>query len=456
MIETQPRIVQQKITRTQIKIKVSIKGIHNYKFFRDLVMIRRLQLDENTMTITEDINNMDTSSNQTVIIPLSQQNQVQEDQESSQVSKYHAFSKFLIAELNKRYDLRPRPGPGRPPKEAPIIETRTKAAETQTTVIRPLNQSTDTTQNDKNALTTFNVEKELERVKIPIPLLELSKNLGYKNQVSKWIQSTSIDAESDIISLQDEKLAIIFGPSSNIIDEIVPPFYVTLKTNDSMLYNYMLDSEASHNLMPKTIMDHLKLDRTRSYHDLYTFDSKRVPCLGLIKDLVVTLAQIPVKRVVLDIVITNIPPKFGMLLFRSCCAKLGETLHMDMSYATIPVYGGEQLSLYREVIFVHTVHKKGQPRNHPIYAIYRDFGCFQLSSNQIHETHVKIRDVIESPVPNQTDVWKLFFDGSCTKYRVGAGAVLISPEKENITQSFKLEFEVTNNVAKYEAFLLGL
>lgn len=64
------------------------------------------------MAITEDINNMDTSSGQTTIIPLSQHEQVQQDQESSQVSKYHAFSEFLIAELNKRYDIRPRPSPG--------------------------------------------------------------------------------------------------------------------------------------------------------------------------------------------------------------------------------------------------------------------------------------------------------------------------------------------------------
>ena len=131
-----------------------------------------------------------------------------------------------------------------------------------------------------------------------------------------------VDAKSDIISVQDEKLVVVFGPSLDMIDEIVPPFYVTLKTNDSMQYNCMLDSGASHNLMPKIIMDHLKLDITRSYHDLYTFDSKRVPCLGLIKDLVVTLAQIPVKSVVLDIVVTYIPPKFRMLLCRSCCARL--------------------------------------------------------------------------------------------------------------------------------------
>ena len=192
----------------------------------------------------------------------------------------------------------------------------------------------------KNVLNAFNVEKKIERVKISIPLSELSKNPGYKNQVSKWIQNTSVDAESDIISLQDEKPAVVFCPSSDMVDEILPPFYVTLKTNDSMLYNCMLDFGASHNLMPKTIMDHLDFDITRSYHDLYIFDSKRVPCLGLIMDLVVTLAQIPVKSIVLDIVFTDIPPKFGILLSRSCCAKLRGTLQMDMSYATIPVYGG--------------------------------------------------------------------------------------------------------------------
>ena len=47
-------------------------------------------------------------------------------------------------------------------------------------------------------------------------------------------------------------------------------------------------------------------------------------------------------------------------------------------------------------------------------------------------------------------------DGSCTKDGVVAASVLISPKNENITQSCKLDFEVTNNVVEYGAFLLGL
>lgn len=49
----------------------------------------------------------------------------------------------------------------------------------------------------------------------------------------------------------------------------------------------------------------------------------------------------------------------------------------------------------------------------------------------------------------------MFFDGSCSKEGAGAGIVLISPLKESFTFSFKLEFETTNNVAEYEALLIG-
>lgn len=83
----------------------------------------------------------------------------------------------------------------------------------------------------------------------------MSKNQGYKNQVSKWIQSSHVDVEGDVISLQDEKPSVVFGPRSHMIDENVSPFYVTPNIHDFLLYNFMLYSGASHNLMPKIIMD---------------------------------------------------------------------------------------------------------------------------------------------------------------------------------------------------------
>ena len=60
-------------------------------------------------------------------------------------------------------------------------------------------------------------------------------------------------------------------------------------------------------------METLNLDITRPYKDIFSFDSSKVKCLGLIKDLCVTLVQYPRKIIVMDIVVADILPKM------ECC-----------------------------------------------------------------------------------------------------------------------------------------
>ena len=50
----------------------------------------------------------------------------------------------------------------------------------------------------------------------------------------------------------------------------------------------------------------------------------------------------------------------------------------------------------------------------------------------------------------------LFFDGASSKDGVGVGVVFVSPEKNTFRYSFTLKFSCTNNIAEYEALLLGL
>ena len=69
--------------------------------------------------------------------------------------------------------------------------------------------------------------------------------------------------------------------------------------------------------MPKGVVESLGLEVTKPYKDLYSFDFRKVKCLGLIKDMVVTLTKMPSKTMVIDIVVADIPPKFGVLLSRS-------------------------------------------------------------------------------------------------------------------------------------------
>ena len=60
-------------------------------------------------------------------------------------------------------------------------------------------------------------------------------------------------------------------------------------------------------------MDNLGLDITKPYKDLFSFGSRKLRCLGLIKDLV-SLHQTPEKSIVMDVVVEDVPTKFGMFL----------------------------------------------------------------------------------------------------------------------------------------------
>jgi hypothetical protein len=170
-------------------------------------------------------------------------------------------------------------------------------------------------ENDK-ALGNFNLENEISKIKIPIPLVELAKNLVYRKQIAKMINFSEDESQADVINLEDDKPILVFGPHVEGARDTVAPFYITLTLFDHLLHNCMLDSGASYNVIPKAIMEKLHLEITRPYGDLYSFDSRKVKCIGMIKDLVVGLAQIPDKSILMDVVVVDIPPKYGMLLSR--------------------------------------------------------------------------------------------------------------------------------------------
>ena len=61
--------------------------------------------------------------------------------------------------------------------------------------------------------------------------------------------------QSEILELIDDNPTISFGSKvESIGDEEVPPFYLSLNVHDMVVHNSMLDSGASHNLMPKGVV----------------------------------------------------------------------------------------------------------------------------------------------------------------------------------------------------------
>jgi hypothetical protein len=314
-------------------------------------------------------------------------------------STYKGLADSIMVELQHKYDLRPREKSSTniPPKnilsrnkanEATVTKPSTEMQASRTKQVemkavqtkKPENTEVEfQTREIEKPIGTFNLENELNKIKIPMPLVELARNPIYKKQIAKAINFSDVECQADVINLQDEKPTIMFGPHIENNKDYVALFYITLTVHDHLLHNCMLDSGASHNLMPKIIMEKLGLEITRPYQDLYSFDSRKVKCLGMIKDLVVNLAQVPVKSILMDVVVADVPAKYGMLLSRSWGAKLGGSVQLDMTYATIPIFGGQFTRLYRETRLAYTVSDPQNPNNYPVYVVDQDLGNCILS-----------------------------------------------------------------------------
>ena len=86
----------------------------------------------------------------------------------------------------------------------------------------------------------------------------------------------------------------------------------------------------------------------------------------------------------------DFPPKFGMLLSRYWIKIFGGTLHMDLTYATIPVFGGEHRRLYREAQLAYIISDEANPTNHPIFSLDTNLGSSLLQLTHAPEPPLKL------------------------------------------------------------------
>jgi ribonuclease HI len=61
----------------------------------------------------------------------------------------------------------------------------------------------------------------------------------------------------------------------------------------------------------------------------------------------------------------------------------------------------------------------------------------------------------EEEVNKDAEAWTMFCDGSWGTFGAGAATVLVAPSKVKTCYAAKLDFSCTNNIAEYEALLLG-
>ncbi|GAU37187.1 hypothetical protein TSUD_30520 [Trifolium subterraneum] len=73
--------------------------------------------------------------------------------------------------------------------------------------------------------------------------------------------------------------------------------------------------------------------------------------------------------------------------------------------------------------------------------------------------YLKMKDCDE-PVfgegPDPESKWGLIFDGAVNVYGIGIGAIIVTPKGAHIPFTARLQFECTNNIAEYEACIMGI
>jgi len=129
-------------------------------------------------------------------------------------------------------------------------------------------------------------------------------------------------------------------------------------------------------------MNQLGLKTTRPYRNIWIIDSRVIKVCGLTKDLKVYLASYHDISIRMDVVVIDVPDSWGMLFSRKWVAKLGASIQMDLSYATIPTSDGTFVTLCRHLALRHQVEYHKIPLNELVWE-YQDFGDLGFITNSI-------------------------------------------------------------------------
>jgi ribonuclease HI len=216
------------------------------------------------------------------------------------------------------------------------------------------------------------------------------------------------------------------------------PFYVSLRVNDLLLHNCLLHLGAKANIMTEEAMQQLGLKISR-------INTKDNFVRGAIKDLEVAFDSCPDAPFWINVFIVGNINKFGIIICDELIAHLGGSIHMEQSEAVIPhPEGGHYI--------VHSESFVGSPVEDPD-EVDDQLLCINSSLSDwfIQEGKLDMDTVEETE-----GIWTLEFDGSLSGNGSGAGVVLTAPSGEVFYRSYRLEFNCTNNVAEYEALILGL
>lgn len=194
------------------------------------------------------------------------------------------------------------------------------------------------------------------------------------------------------------------------------PFYVSFNINSHILRNCIINSGSPFHIMPLRVMQNQNFNISNECTNKLIMNFEEVKIHGVIKGGKVSFLGSPEKEIIVDIIVVQTHPSWGMILSKQLIEDLKIAtnderssiyLHMgENSYALVP----------RETFFA------------PMIASSKDFDEELIEENvEPCERRIFKNELVET-TPS-TEMWIMYFDGAKSQAGFGArvGIVLISP-----------------------------
>lgn len=123
---------------------------------------------------------------------------------------------------------------------------------------------------------------------------------------------------------------------------------------EKLLHNVMIDSSASTTVMPKQIVEALRLSYEPLKRGIIQLYGNKVKTIGVIKDPPLTLFSYPSITNLQDTVIIEVPPMFGLYLSQEFSSKIVRYLSLDWSHLILRTMHAVKMQIVFEAL--HSKH----------------------------------------------------------------------------------------------------
>jgi ribonuclease HI len=135
---------------------------------------------------------------------------------------------------------------------------------------------------------------------------------------------------------------------------------------------------------------------------------------------------------------------YSIILGRDWQALTGGYLSLDETHLSVP-QNGKNIIVLREGRISPYIESVLQSS---VNYIEEDVGVYSIF---VEEDNIPLERI-----DSDDELWRMHFDGSRSNEGNGAGIILVSPAGKIHNLSYRLEFSCANNVAEFEALLLGI